>query len=152
MTASDTALNSAMQHLDVESTASSSGYHTPNPAETISEETVSILEEAAQKLKKPRKKASKKELEPSSSTTSTKKGGRKRRRNESAPENVKAREDYPEASKTVYLKAKQLYIRKLHLATNVQHIKNQLSEGKFPPQVGFKCPPPSRDSAQFSLD
>lgn len=145
MTASETAISTAMDKLEVESNLSTPESHSPVPKNTISEDTVSILEEASAKLKKSRKVGTRRERDNSPD-------GRKgtKRMRVSSPDNPKER--FPEAAKPLYLKAKNLYIRKLHLATSVHIIKNNLEEGKFPAQIGFKCAPPSSDNTQFSLD
>ena len=145
-TISDTAISTAMESLDVESTVTTPGSHTPVPVGTLSEDTLSILEEASAKLKKSKKGAPRREREPSPSTSSN---PNKRKRTDSAE---RPQSKFPEGAKPLYLKAKNLYIRKLHLATSVHHIKAQLEDGKFPVQVGFKCQPPSTDSSQFSIN
>ena len=143
MTASELAISSAMDKLEVESNMNTPGFQTPPAGSSISEDTVTILEQAAAKLK------------------SSKKGGTRRGRQNSPDGNQPNKrkrvgsptpqQRFPEAAKPLYLKAKTLYIRKLHLAASVHVIKENLQDGKFPSQMNFKCLPPTTDNAQFSL-
>ena len=140
-----------MNTLGVESNESSPGYKTPRPANSISDETVNLLEEAAKKLKKGKSGSSKRNLDQKSQPSTS--GANKKRKLDQTEQGEESsnRHGFPADSKPLYLKAKQLCIRKLHLATNVQHIKGQLKDGHFPAQISYKCQPPSRDSSEFSV-
>ena len=147
MTSSDTALSSALNQLDMDSKESTPERDSQTPIDSISEETVSILKDATRKHKRPKKSVSKRALDTSPSTSEKD----PKRARVAKDESSATREQYSPSAKPVYLKAKQLYIKKLHLATNVQFIKDQLDEGLFPIQVNFKCPAPQKDSTEFAL-
>ena len=148
MTTSELALSSALSDLDMESRDSTPGRSSPGPADSISEETVALLKEASNKVKRPKKSASKRAMDDSPSTSEKD----PKRARVSMDGQAQTRDQYPPAAKPVYLKTKQLYIKKLHLATNVQFIKDQLAEGHFPPQVNCKCPAPVSDGTEFTLN
>ena len=150
MTTSETTLSNALNSLEVESNSNSPGFQTPQMSNSISDETVSLLKEAALKLKKPKASTSKRQLD----TVSIKKTGTSKKRkleDKGDPKIPITREGFPNTSKPIYLRAKQLYIKKLHLASSVQAIKSQLADGKFPVLIGYKCPTPSRDNQDFSI-
>ena len=129
MSVSDTALAANLNTLGVNSASAfntpMSG--TPIPTSTLSNETTSLLDEVATRLKEP----------------SSKKGrGLKRKRQQSPATSPDSRGNYPAATKPLYLKAKTLYRKKLNLATNIHSVKNSLKSGNFPVQCNFKCSPP----------
>ena len=108
-----------------------SGQDTPYPETRLSSETMQLLEDTAARL------------EPKNSVTMQ---PSKRRRLE--PNEDMKRTNYPQASKSVYLKTKTLHRKKLSLATNIHQIKKLLSENKFPLQADFNSKVPmSRDQA-----
>ena len=64
-------------------------------------------------------------------------------------EEDKKRSNYPQASKSVYLKTKTLHRRKLSLTTNINQIKKLLTENKFPLQANFNSKVPmTRDQVK----
>ena len=144
MTASDTDLSARMYHLDVESsnTLVSPGSATPLVEAAVSDETISLLTEVKKKLTA---KSTKREADPEAGPSKA----TKRKRTDSGDDPNKK---YPTEAKPLYLKAKNLYIKKLHLATSVHHIKEELNEGCFPTNMGYKCPPPNSDSTEFKLN
>ena len=98
---------------------------TPLPRENISNETLQLLDDAANKLSVPNK-------------------GIKRPRSGSPTTDHRAQ--YPSNSKQIYLKTKTLHKRKLALAANLHQIKQGIAEKKYPNQVNFRCShPPNRD-------
>ena len=65
----------------------------------------------------------------------------------SAPD---SRGHYPPAAKPLfYLRAKNVYRKKLNLATNLHSVKNSLKSGNFPPQCNFRSSPPESSDASF---
>ena len=145
MTTSELAISTAMDKLEVESNMNTPGFQTPPAGSSLSEDTVTILEQAAAKLKSSKKGGTRRGrlLSPDGNQPS-------KRKRVGSP--IPPHERFPEAAKPLYLKAKNLYIRKLHLATNVHVIKSNLNDGKFPQQMDFKCLPTTNDNAQFSLN
>ena len=106
-----------------------SGQDTPYPEARLSTETMHLLQDAAAKL------------EPKDSTINQ---PTKKHRLEANKD--KKRTNYPQASKSIYLKTKTLHRKKLSLATNIHQIKKLVSEGKFPLQADFNSRiPMSRD-------
>ena len=137
MSASDTALSADIRNLEVQDTASAfntptSG--TPIPTTSVSSETTALLEKVVKKLKEP---------------VSTKGKGLKRKRTQSPATSPDIRGNYPPAAKPLYLKAKNLFRRKLNLATNLHTIKNSLKNGTFPPQCNFRSTPPESTDESF---
>ena len=59
------------------------------------------------------------------------------------------RGSYPPATKLLYLKAKNLYRRKLNMATNLHSIRSCLKNGNFPPQCNFRSSPPESTEEAF---
>ena len=119
MNASGTALFADLKHLEVKSasTFNTPMSGTPIPTTTLSSETVSLLDEVANRLKDPTPKNGK---------------GLKGKDLNHQPHPQILGGDYPAATKPLYLKSKTLYRKKLNLATNFHSIRNSLKTGTFP--------------------
>ena len=141
MSASETNLSTAMNELDIQSVSAfntpASG--TPIPAHTLSSETVNLLDEVANKLKQEKKSVDR---------------ANKRKRTGSPFTNRDntSRDKYPPAAKSRYFKAKNLYRRKLSIATSLHHVKNQLKDGNFISIFNFRCSPPQTESQEFKTN
>ena len=136
MSASDTALSANIQNLEVQD---SSAFNTPTsgtpiPTTSVSSETTSLLQDVANKLKDP---------------VSTRGKGMKRKRVMSPATSPDSRGQYPPAAKPLYLRAKNLYRKKLNLATNLHSVRSSLKSGSFPPQCNFRSSPPESSDASF---
>ena len=138
MSASETGLSSAMKDLDVQSGSAfntpASG--TPIPAHTFSSDTVSLLDEVPSRLNKERK-------------TTSRSAKRKRTSSPSTVRESTSRERYPPAAKSHYFKAKNLYRKKLGIATSLHHVKHQLKEVNFTSIFNFRCSPPQSENQDF---
>ena len=106
------------------------------------DETISLLTEVKKKLTA---KSTKREADPEAGPSKAS----KRKRTDSGED---PNQKYPNEAKPLYLKAKNLYFEKLHLATSVHHIKEELNEGCFPTNMGYKCQSPNSDSTEFRLN
>ena len=125
-----------IQNLEVQD---SSAFNTPTsgtpiPTTSVSSETTSLLQDVVNKLKDP---------------VSTRGKGMKRKRVMSPATSPDSRGHYPPAAKPLYLRAKNLYRKKLNLATNLHSVKNSLKSGNFPPQCNFRSSPPESSDASF---
>ena len=117
----------AASRIDINIT-SPDGYDTPIPTTStrLSDETLANLMEARMKL----------ENLPTNPS--------KRRRSGSptpGPSSEKRKDDresYPPASKPIYLRLKNLYKKKLSLASNIRTIEQRLTTNKFPTSVDFR--------------
>ena len=127
---SEDTLVTAMGTVEIQSATNlHSGHDTPYPEARRSTETMQLLQDAAAKL------------EPKDSTINQ---STKKRRLEANED--KKRTNYPQASKSIYLKTKTLHRKKLSLTTNIHQIKKLVSEGIFPLQADFNSRiPMSRD-------
>ena len=136
MSASDTAWSAEIQNLDVQDTSAFNTHTsgTPIPTTSVSSETTALLENVVKKLKEPVSKKGK---------------GLKRKSVQSPATLADSRENYPPATKPLYFKAKNLYRRKLNLATNLHSIKNFSKNGTFPPQCNFRSSPPEISEETF---
>ena len=138
MSASETGLSSALKDLDVQSGSAfntpASG--TPIPAHTLSSETVNLLDEVASRLNKER-------------MTASRSAKRKRTSSPSTDRESSSRDRYPPAAKSHYFKAKNMYRKKLGVATSLHHVKNQLKEGNFTSICNFRCSPPQSENQDF---
>ena len=127
-----------MKNLDVQSGTAfntpASG--TPIPANTLSSETVNLLDEVANRLRKENK-------------TASRSAKRKRTGSPSTDRESTSSDRYPPAAKSHYFKAKKLYRKKLGTATSLHHVKNQLKEGNFASICNFRCTPPQSESQEF---
>ena len=128
---SQDALLTQIEAMGVKSTTSliTLGVDTPVPKETLSNETLDLLEKAATSLSAPANR------------------GRKRLRED--PTTADTRTGYPNESKSLYLKTKNLYRRKLSVATNLHHMKMRLGTNKYPTQVDFRCSCPQNRDEKF---
>ena len=120
--------------MDLQSTSSTPLLGTPIPKNTLSDETLRLLEQAATDL--------------GSIDLNAKSSSTKRKRTE---ENGDIRTNYPEATKSVYLKIKNLYKKKLSIAVNMHAIKNGLKNNKYPAATDFRGKPPPNRSEAFRL-
>ena len=120
-----------LEAMGVESTTSITtlGADTPMARNNLSHETLELLTKAADSLENTHLK------------------GLKRKRGDS--ENQDNRSSYPTESKAIYLKTKNLFRKKLAIATNLHHIKARLNQGKYPIQVDFKCNLPQNRDEKF---
>ena len=114
--ASEDTLVTAMGTVEIQSATNlHSGHDTPYPEARLSTETMQLLQDTPARLK------------PKDSTITQ---PSKKRQLEAYEDNK--RTNYPQASKSIYLKTKTLHRRKLSLATNTHHIKVLVSVNKFP--------------------
>ena len=120
---SQSTLVTAIDTLGVESTTNiTPAIGTPIPHTTLSNETMLLLEQTANKLGQTK----------DSNLNPTK------QRCVDAPQGDQ-RTGYPKESKLLYLKTKTLHRKKLSLATNIHQMKQNLSDNKFPTQANFNC-------------
>ena len=132
MSASDTALSADLKHLEVISASvfNTPMSRTPIPTITLSSETVSLLDEVANRLKDPALKKGK---------------GLKRKRLESQATSTDTRGIIQLQSNL----SKTLYRKKLNLATNIHSIRNSLKTGTCPVQCNFRSTPPVSADEDF---
>ena len=136
MSASETALSANIENLDVQdsSTFNTPVSGTPIPTTSVSSETTALLQDVANKLQNP---------------VSNRGRGTKRKRTKSPATSPDSRDQYPPAAKPLYLKAKNLYRKKLNLASNLHAVKGSLKTGHFPTQCNFKSSPPENADTSF---
>ena len=128
----DTLVN-AIGTLGVQSASNlTSGRDTPLPTANFSDETLQLLNRAAAAL---------------NLTDNTITQPNKRRKLE--PNDDLKRLNYPQASKSIYLKTKTLHRKKLSLATNIHQIKQLLTDQKFPLQADFNSRVPMNRDQNF---
>ena len=101
----------------------------------MSSETVNLLDEVANRLKRDK--------------TDSRSAKRQRSGSPSTDRESTSRDRYPPAAKNHYFKAKNLYRKKLHIATNLHHVKSQLKEGQFISICNFRCSPPQSEDQLF---
>ena len=153
MSASETTLSTAMQGLDVES-GSLSAFNTPTTGTPIlqvqlSAETLNLLTEVSTALKKQKSRIE------STKDDVGQKGIKRKRFGEASTSNNNQfplmKDKYPPELKPIYLKAKALSVKKLALATSIHQVKEDLKNGRFPPQSNFRSSPPTSDNDSFRV-
>ena len=129
-TASQTEFCNAMSNVRVTSEPAS-GYDTPMPDNRISEETLRTLNAVKEQLEQP-------------GTSKSKPLKRKRINspNRSDSPNRKeyrdSRDNYPSATKPIYLRLKNLHRKKLSLASTIKVMEGRLAKNQYPSSVDFK--------------
>ena len=129
-TASQTEFCNAMSNVRMTSEPAS-GYDTPMPDTRISEETLKTLNAVKEQLEQPmssRNKPPKRKrvLSPNQSGPSTKK------------DYIDLRDNYPAATKPIYLRLKNLHRKKLSLASTIKVMEGRLAKNQYPTIVDFK--------------
>ena len=129
-TASQTEFCNAMSSVRVTSEPAS-GYDTPMPENRISEETLRTLNAVKEQL----------EL-PMSNRNKPQKRKRVNSPNQSGPSAKKdytdLRDNYPAATKPIYLRLKNLHRKKLSLASTIKVMEGRLAKNQYPTSVDFK--------------
>ena len=129
LSTSQMTLQTANSLLGTEPTTPVAG-GTPFPKNTLSDETLKLLEQAANDL----------------GSLNLNQQTNKKHKVEASDAN---RGSYLDATKAIYLKVKNLHRKKLQIAANMHTIKNQLKQQKFPVQADFRGKAPPNRSEKF---